>query len=245
VARGVTCRFIGRLGNNMFQAAAVVGYSKTHCVPWEVPAVNKESPRFKEFFPLLQYGNRTLQVFNCHEPKMFSYQRLPFWPQGICLTGFFQTLKYFEHCQDEIKRLFKLNTVTGYEDYVSIHVRRGDYVRYSTHFPPVTMTYLNNAMAHFPGRKFLVFSDDLGWCQANIKNAEFPNGDELADLSLMASCGGHIIANSTFSWWGAYLGVNPDKKIVTPDHRVWFGRHNGVKLAQMKDIIPKGWIEIL
>lgn len=245
MARGVTCRFIGRLGNNMFQAAAVIGYAHKHSVPWEVPALNRESPRFKEFFPLLKYGARTLQTFNCHDVKMFSYQNIPFWPSGICLTGFFQTEKYFKHCKDEIKSLFKLNTVTGYEDYVSIHVRRGDYVRHAAAFPPVTMGYLQRAMDMFPGRKFLVFSDDIPWCQGRIRNAEYPNGDELEDLSLMASCGDHIIANSTFSWWGAYLGINPDKKIITPDHRVWFGRYNGVKVDQMGDIIPEGWHEIL
>ena len=246
MALGVTTRFIGRLGNNMFQAAAVIGYATKHGIPWEVPARNDESPRFKEFFPSLNYGNRSLTPYNCHAPNMFSYQEIPFWPQGICLTGFFQSEKYFKHCEEDIKKYFKLNTVTGYEDYVSIHVRRGDYVRYSTHFPPVTMDYLNKAMAKFSGKKFLVFSDDIQWCQQNIKGSvEFITGDELQDLSLMASCGNHIIANSTFSWWGAWLGINPDRIIVTPDHRVWFGRNNGVKVDQMRDIIPEGWHEIL
>ncbi len=243
MARGVTCRFIGRLGNNMFQAAAVIGYASKHTIPWEVPALNKESPRFKEFFPDLQYGRRMLQVYNCHAPNMFNFQDIPYWPNGICLTGFFQTLKYFEHCQDEVKKYFKLNTVKGYEDYVSIHVRRGDYVKYSADFPPVTMDFLNQAMANFPGRKFLIFSDDIPWCQANIPGGEYPNGDELQDLSLMASCNHHIIANSTFSWWGAYLGINPDKKIISPHHTSWFGRHNGVKKPPV-DLIPPGWIQI-
>ena len=243
MARGVTCRFIGRLGNNMFQAAAVIGYAKKHDVLWEVPALNGESPRFKEFFPDLLYGNRTLQVYNCGDPRKFNFQNLPYRPQGISLHGFFQSLKYFEHCQGDIKKYFKLNTVSGYEDYVSIHVRRDDYVKYAADFPPITMDYLNQAMAHFPGRKFLVFSDDIPWCQANIPGGEYPNGDELQDLSLMASCGDHIIANSTFSWWGAYLGINPNKKIITPHHTSWFGKNNGVK-APPVDLLPPEWVQI-
>lgn len=239
----VTCRYIGRLGNNMFQTAAVIGYAKKHNLPWLAPSINKESPRFYEFFPDIPTGNRAVQVFNRHDPSEFDFGNIPYFHSGVCLTGFFQSLKYFEHCQDEVKGYFKLNTVEGYEDYVSIHVRRGDYVRYAGSFPPITMGYLNKAMAEFPNRKFLIFSDDIGWCKANIPGGEYINGNEFEDLSLMASCGDHIIANSTFSWWGAYLGINPNKKIVSPDHREWFGKHNGVKSPPI-DLIPDDWKQI-
>lgn len=246
--RGVTCRFIGRLGNNMFQAAAVIGYAKKNGVPWFIPSLNRESPGFYGFFPEFQLknhlNNRSLQVHNCGHPNQFNFQRLPYWPTGISLHGFFQSLKYFDHCQGTIKKYFKLNTVKGYEDYVSIHVRRGDYVQHAAHFPPLTMPYISQAMAQFPDRKFLVFSDDIPWCQANIPGGEYPNGDELADLSLMASCSDHIIANSTFSWWGAYLGINPKRKIISPHHTQWFGRHNGVKKPPI-DLIPDGWEQLM
>jgi len=238
-----TCRFIGRLGNNMFQIAAVMGYAKRFKMRWHAPQENRESPRFYEFFPTIPTGKYSGPHFNCHDPSMFNYQNIPYWPNGITLVGFFQSLRYFENCQDEVKEHFKLNTQTGYEDYVSIHVRRGDYVRYATHFPPLTMKYINEAMNRFKGRKFLVFSDDLDWCKQNIKNAEFPNGDELQDLSLMASCGDHIIANSTFSWWSAYLGINPDRRIISPHHLQWFGKHNGVKNPPV-DLIPKEWEQV-
>ncbi len=243
MSRGVTCRFIGRLGNNMFQAAAVMGYAKKYGGSWCIPGQNLDSPRFYEFFPDFPLENRGYQIYNCHDVSMFNYRPVPFWPQGICLAGFFQSEKYFEKANGEVKKYFKLNTVKGYEDYVSIHVRRGDYVRYAHSFPPLTMNYISKAMDLFKGRKFLIFSDDIEWCQAHIPGGEYPNGNEFEDLSLMASCGDHIIANSTFSWWGAYLGINPKRKVISPHHTEWFGPNNGVKKPPV-DLIPKGWTQL-
>ena len=237
----VTCRFIGRLGNNMFQIAAVVGHAQKHGLKWHAPVANLESPRFYEFFPKIPTGRGMAPVYNCHAPDMFNFQNIP--GGSACLTGFFQSEKYFLHCKDKIKELFDLNYQSGYEDYVSIHVRRGDYVRYSSDFPPVTMEYLNQAMSHFKPRQWLIFSDDIEWCKQNIKGGEYPEGNELEDLSLMASCNNHIIANSTFSWWGAWLGQNPDKKIISPHDSSWFGRNNGVK-PPLPDLLPPGWIRI-
>ena len=238
-----TCRFIGRLGNNMFQLAACIGYAEKNRMKWHAPSENREAPDFYKFFPEVPVSRKTYTPFACHDPSMFNYQELPYQFHGISLVGFFQSLRYFENSQETVKKVFKLAPEKGFEDYVSLHVRRGDYVRYAAHFPPLTMSYISRAMAYFPGRKFMVFSDDLQWCKANIKNAEFAGGNEYEDLSLMASCGDHIIANSTFSWWGAYLGENPDRRIITPDHRRWFGKHNGVK-APPVDLIPAGWQQI-
>jgi len=102
-----------------------------------------------------------------------------------------------------------------------------------------------------PKPKFLVFSDDIQWCKENIKSnpwhdIEFSEGrNELQDLSLMASCGHHIIANSTFSWWGAYLGHNPTKIVISPSHKRgnWFGLESGIK-QDCIDLLPSDWIQI-
>lgn len=237
----VTCRFIGRLGNNMFQIAAVVGHAERYGLKWHAPIENKESPRFYEFFPKIPTSRGSGPIYNCHDPTMFNYIPIP--GGSACLTGFFQSEKYFINVKDQIRELFNLNYQTGYEDYVSIHVRRGDYVRHSAHFPPVTLDYINHGMSHFKGRKMLIFSDDIEWCQNNIQGGEYPNGNEFEDLSLMASCGDHIIANSTFSWWGAWLGNNPDRKVISPHNTSWFGKANGVK-GPLPDLLPEGWIKI-
>jgi hypothetical protein len=164
--------------------------------------------------------------------------------------GFFQSLKYFEHCQDEVKEVFKLPRTDGLQSYVSIHVRRGDYVKYAKSFPPVTLDYIHKAMTrmkYYGFTNFMVFSDDINWCKANIKGVKYSAGNNaFEDMSLMASCGNHIISNSTFSWWAAYLGINPDRHIISPSHKSWFGTGNGVvqAIGYPKDIIPEGWEQI-
>lgn len=166
-------------------------------------------------------------------------------------SGFWQSWKYFEHCKEEVKEVFKLPHVEGYEDYVSIHVRRGDYVQYAGSFPPITVEFIEKAMMQIRKPKYLVFSDDIQWCKDSlshlnnsIQKFDFSEGrNELQDLSLMASCGHHIIANSTFSWWAAYLGHNPNRIVVSPSAKTWFGPTAGVKRPVVDLILPE-WIQI-
>jgi hypothetical protein len=90
----------------------------------------------------------------------------------------------------------------------------------------------------------LIFSDDINWCKNNLliknKNIFFIEGNQdYIDLWLMSMCKNNIMANSTFSWWGAWLNKNPNKKVFVP--RTWFGnmiKHN------TKDLIPNTWIQI-
>lgn len=257
---------IGRLGNQMFQVAAALGYAKKHRCAWGFPSDTRETPRLREFFPGIPVLNGHFKRYVKTDPKDFNYEELPQFNQDTTLVGFFQSIKYFEHCQDEVKRVFKLDIKPV--DAVSIHVRRTDYVQYANSFPPVTIEYITQAMQYFldninPYQKFVVFSDDIQWCKENIKlwttlagtsdaktlihamdrMIEFSEGrNEFEDLSLMASCSHHIIANSTFSWWGAYLGHNPDRIIVSPHHENWFGP--GFSGQPPKDIIPEGWHQI-
>ena len=133
---------------------------------------------------------------------------------------------------------------------VSIHVRRGDYVTFSTMFPPVERTYLKPAISGFTNmniRNFLVFSDDIPWCKQHFTqyegcNFQYSEGrNEYEDLVLMSQCEHNIISNSTFSWWGAWLNQNPNKIVVSPSEFNWFGKKSKI---DTKDIIPKEWIQI-
>lgn len=162
--------------------------------------------------------------------------------------GFFQSEKFFEGAHEEIKRVFKLNIqpVTR----VSIHVRRGDYVQHPNSFPPITPDYIMQAMEYIDikvGKAMpcIFFSDDIQWCKEHFVGAlySFSEGlGEHGDLSLMASCSHHIIANSSFSWWGSWLGHNPDKIIVSPHYKNWFGP--GFTGSPPKDLIPDSWHQI-
>ena len=125
---------------------------------------------------------------------------------------------------------------------VSVHVRRGDYTKLQDHHPLCTVEYYEKAMAMFKDHSFLVFSNDIEWCKENIKGPRVMYSEEESaakDLQLMASCDHNIIANSSFSWWGAWLNDNQNKKVIAPSN--WFGPtcdHSS------KDIVPETWIRI-
>lgn len=135
---------------------------------------------------------------------------------------YFQDLKWFEKYEDKIRDMFGAGI--GEIDKVAIHVRRGDYLLFSHQYPNLMETdYYVEAMKEFEGKKFIVFSDDIEWCkQQDIFNGcEFSEGNnEVQDLNIMASCLGIITANSSYSWWAAFLG-SKDKKVICPRQDRW------------------------
>lgn len=170
--------------------------------------------------------------------QMFQMAFIYAWAKEHSTDIYLQDPKYFEKYANEIKALYGDITWTGDEmnDYVSIHVRRGDYVGNSFYVDLTETSYYQNAMVRFPNRKFLVFSDDITWCkkQEVFQDCEFSEGkSELGDLNLMLHCNGHIIANSTFSWWGAWLG-----KGTTVCPKQWYS--DGVE----RTVCPKEWVRI-
>ncbi len=128
----------------------------------------------------------------------------------------------------------------------SIHVRRGDYLNSPNHHPVQNMNYYMKAIKQMPKDSiFLIFSDDISWCKANFPDVPekfiFVEGNaDYEDLLLMSLCKNNIMCNSTFSWWGAWLNKNPNKKVIAPS--VWFGpayaNHN------TEDLYCEGWIKI-
>lgn len=268
----VVCRNIGRLGNNLFQIAAAIGYAKKYGYEWRADTGSGVSDPYSSIhktFPNLpkenfgggnryhEHPNRRCEKHSTHfNDCHFDYHPIPDLGDNVSLTGFFQSWKYFEGQDEEIKKVFALPHIAGYEDYVSIHVRRGDYVQHAGSFPPITNDFVYTAYTEIIKRvgtkRKIVFSDDIEWCKNNLsllfvgEPVEFSEGrDELQDLSIMASCGHHIIANSTFSWWGAYLGHNPNKIVISPSCKrgSWFGMQSGVK-KDCVDLLPPNWIQI-
>ncbi|QDP54867.1 MAG: putative O-antigen biosynthesis glycosyltransferase [Prokaryotic dsDNA virus sp.] len=176
------------------------------------------------------------------------FQKLPWeesWrDKNIELQGWWQTEKYFKHHRDEILRLFQYpwEQLSG---FVSVHVRRGDYLRLRRKHPHVTKGWIENAMKLFPGYHFIVFSDDIDWCKMvwrGRKDITFSEKRGIeGDLVYMHTCEHHICSASTFSWWGAWLNHNKNKKIIMPAR--WFtpeaeARHD------TRDIVPMDWTRI-
>lgn len=175
--------------------------------------------------------------------------------ESVLIDGFFQSEKYFIHHKNDIINLFKGDNslhetiITKYGDSLShkitsIHVRRGDYVNHPNHHPTQDLNYYNLAVELLDNDTdyFYIFSDDIDWCKENFKGGKYvfiEDNLDYIDLLIMGKCRNNIIANSSFSWWGAWLNCNSDKKVVAP--KKWFGKainHN------TEDLIPQSWIKI-
>ncbi len=166
--------------------------------------------------------------------------------KGLLPDFYLQDEKFFDGYQDEIKALY--GNGIGYKPgYVSIHVRRGDYVNNSYYVDLFQNGYYKRAKDFFPHKKFLVFSDDIEWCkqQEIFKDCEFSEGlGEIEDMNLMASCESNIIANSSYSWWAAYLNPNPDKTVIAP--RDWYtltSPNDGHEKIPSTNL-PETWIKL-
>lgn len=130
-----------------------------------------------------------------------------------------QSEDFFKKYEKDIRNLFSTN-IPPVRDEVAIHVRRGDYVNNPFYVDLTKTDYYAKSRQSFKGNTFRVFSDDIPWCKKNLnwENVIFSKEkNEIDDLNMMASCKGHIIANSSFSWWGAWLcPIYPSNRVIAP-----------------------------
>lgn len=263
---GVCCQMIcrtnlnsiqetGRLGNQMWAIASAIGIAERNNTDFFFPEWVYQ-PWFKNKLPNsldLDYymeGNK-LKEYKEETPY---YSDIKLSPDYIWnLKGYFQSYKYFEGYGRFIKYYFTPNfEVNDYsEDFVGVHVRRGDYLGLSNVHPVLTKEYYELAMSMFPKDEFMIFSDDIDWCMGSgwfdhkrctfkeyeiRKDIELPAPQDLVHLIYMSQCKSYIIANSSFSWWAAYLGYSPLKTVVAP--RVW------VLNEDRDDRVPPDWIRL-
>lgn len=159
------------------------------------------------------------KIFGRLGNSLFQYAFLYTYAKDTGSDFYYQDPSYFAGREEEIKLLFGQDIKPI--DMVAIHIRRGDYVNNPFYVDLTKTDYYERAMAEFPDASFLVFSDDIEWCKRQdlFKDCEFSEGnDEITDLNMMAGCKGLIMANSSFSWWGAFLGE--EKKVIAPKH--WY-----------------------
>lgn len=209
-------------------------------------------------FPFLNLGHKN-SVFT-EKTHSFDLDVLGV-PQNSYLTGYWQSEKYFKTVENTIRKDLKLKEPQGkkYQDFldrimksnsISIHFRRDDFMSEKNLriFNTCTPDYYHNAVSYLSGKisapELFVFSDDIEWVKQNIKfnfPTTFVSGNGLADyqeIILMSACKYNIIANSTYSWWGAWLNDNPQKIVITP--KKWFVDPD----RDEKDLIPEEWIKI-
>lgn len=222
----------GRLGNQLFQIASTIGIAVKNNTDYGFP-VWQYSKYFDGNFPIAY-----VRDFKTYKEKSPYYEEIRLDTQvNWNLEGYFQSWKYFDHCKDLILDTFSFSK--SKINKIAIHVRRGDYLDLQHVHPVLKIDYYIAAMDHFKGEKFTIFSDDIQWCMKNLprKNVSYSasfNQDPIEDFKQMASHKGVIMANSSYSWWAAYL--SDTNNIIAPSRYV---------VGEDKDDrIPPEWVKL-
>lgn len=186
--------------------------------------------------------------------------------ENMYLDGYFQKQEYFEKYSSQIISEFQLKKeyetkdflkiaeqISRDEDSVSVHIRRGDYItnpNANKHHGALNNSYYENACKFLNDRlgkiNLYVFSDDIDWVKENMSfltvyKITYVSSPELIgaqEISLMSKCKHNIIANSSFSWWGAWLNQNEGKMVIAPKN--WLRDGDGMN----KGIVPDDWIRV-
>lgn len=198
-----------------------------------------------------------------YEWKCMAYDERVFTDtRNLYLIGYWQTEHYFSSIRNEILKAFAFPSFTSNSQNetlskelqqrcsVAVHIRRGDYLKISNTSGICTIDYYKKAIAYMQKSSspelFAIFSDDIDWCMeqfgaiignTDIRFVNWNKGKEsYLDMQLMSLCKHNIIANSSFSWWGAWLNNNPNKIVIAPSR--WMNSEG------WSEIIPKDWITI-
>lgn len=265
----ITTYLQGGLGNQIFQISAAFNLAKLNndeaCFNFNsshTPLQGNQSLKYKDNIYKEFKHNDDLksdvefnQIGHCYNP--IPYQK------NLQIQGFFQSEKYFIESKDEIvdkivlglnfnKEKYEsvmdyINEITFRSDksqtLVTVHIRRGDYLRFPHIHTLCDLDYYKTALSIMKEKigdfTPIFISDDKEWCKNNFDGIVSPFDDEIEDMILMSNCEHNIIANSSFSWWGAYLNKNPNKVVIGP--KKWFGSGGP---QDQDDTIPKKWIKI-
>lgn len=254
----------GGFGNQMFQYAAAFAYARKHGKKLYAPSLSKLKPFFNISASessknphLYSHQSQALQ-------KRLSDRKKSGWnkfdtatysnPHLTYLSGYMQDEDFFKEFADDIRTEFsfknppspnnqKIIDQMKQENSVCLHIRRGDYIR--NEYPLLSQTYYDNAIQYIKNHDpdpihLYIFSNDIEKAKSVFQTTEnhtfIHNKSDIEDLRLMTHCRHNIIANSSFSWWGAWLNPNPDKIVIAPDK--WDYRHDWWG----KEIIPPNWV---
>jgi len=225
----------GRLGNQLFHLAGMLAFSKKYEQKLQMP--NWSYQRYFQipdnvFGPVIK-GFKDIDEDDFHYvPEHWDPIKSGNWD----ISAWLQTEKYWEEYMDDIRSVFKWESnfeasvlktkdLPDFSTAIAISIRRGDYVNNKNYDLLPVSYYMQALMKEFPDwmeRPIMIFTDDIPYCRLHFEglpNVWFAEGlGDIVQLCLMSHCSGFVIANSTFSWWGAYLGElrDPGVKIVRP-----------------------------
>lgn len=244
----VTAKTCGRLGNFLFQFSAVYGHARKHGYDWCVPSKSMQerlwpTPKFKNIKYCSPQPGKLIQE------KGPQYQELPA-EDNLILEGYWQSERYFNDYKHEIAQILEFN----YEprDYVSLHVRRGDFLKFPDEFPVLPMDYYRDGIEFMKGigyKYFKIYSDDIKWCMIAFSPQNFPDIQitystgkcAIDDMRDMYNAKAMILANSTFSLFPAllrkYIPI-----VIAPVEQRWFGKN--AKHLDSIDRVPERFIKM-
>lgn len=257
----IQVKLVGGLGNQLFQWACARNLQKLygHKLQYddhiEISNRKRDIYRFpninlskEEYIKDIFTPNRAITINDNFDFGFFKSIDFSNFSILYYLNGYWQGEKYFQECADEIREELQppsnfLNECQIPKDSLSLHVRRTDYLNLQDYHPIQTLSYYESAiqLLNHTGNIY-VFSDDIEWCKQNFKfkNMIFVhNQDPILDLWMMSICEKNVIANSTFSWWAAWLNNHPNKRTICPKN--WFGPKAPYS---DKDILDNSWIKL-
>jgi hypothetical protein len=255
-----TAELGGGLGNQMFQIAHAICQGLKNNVESVFPTYSSTP---NQGFQPTKYINNIYKNINFTEQYPICYceyqsnfnDLLGFYDttKNIEFRGYFQGSHNFLGYDNEVRSLFspppefvfqKILEYPGLtsDDSVSVHIRRGDYLMFQTIHPTIDLSYINKCLEISEKRKIFVFSDDKDWAKKTFEGKNYTVVEGLEDyeeLWMMSLCRDNILSPSTFSWWGAFLNKNENKKVFVPN--IWFGD----EITYRHDkIYEKDWIRI-
>lgn len=257
----------GGLCNQLFMLFAGISYSIDNSIDFCIYPTLIAKNYFDNFFINLKdkvIKELPKDYIKYDEPN-YHYNKIPTDNTNIIIEGFFQSEKYFIHNYDKIIKMFDIKVKRKeiknefpenyFNNTISLHFRIGDYLGLQYNHPILNLNYYNNSIKYLSTKininnyKILIFCQE---CDKSIinnslkylnhKNIIMINDikNDYDELLIMSLCNHNIIANSTFSWFGAYLNDNQNKIICYPE--IWFGK--GLINNDTKDLFIKNWTKI-
>lgn len=256
----------GRLGNQMFQYASLRGIAENMGFDFCIPPENVFGVNDTKVKNSISNIHNTFNISwvkkNISNNKVINESGFEFDEElfnncedNVDLIGYFQSEKYFKHIENDIRKDFSFDQnlvetcakflldIDPSGEVISMHIRRKDYLDLQSYHPILSIEYYQEALNRFPDVPVIIFSDDHNWCsnQKIFDSDRFLISEKNTpdfDMCLMSTCKYHIIANSSFSWWSAWLSKS--NNVVAPKN--WFGPSLGH--FNTKDLYLDVWEKI-
>lgn len=238
----------GDIGNQLFQYATLISLGKDFGYEVKIPRHSSYfSEDHKKIVNYLTEGFKIISKYleekeiecikNYYDEPSFNYTPVYNLLDNTSIQGYFQSEKYFLHNKQfilqnlQFKNEIVEEAIKNYDiNFIKkscfLHVRRGDYIRQSTYYHNLDINYYQKSLDLINPEYISIFSDDIQWCHENFnfldqnKIKYISNSNPFLDLYLMSQTQNCVIANSSFSWWGAWLNQNQNKTIIAPKN--WF-----------------------